>query len=115
MITKTEIEKTNIEEYFQAIQTDIARMVTREKFDRSISNLVTKEEFDRAISNLVSKEEFKQSLAKVATKIELNAVRADIKELREDVQQITEAMVTKADFGRILHEELEKFFTLARV
>ena len=90
---KTKQKKMDMEGYFRAIQEDIARMATKEDLARVMVNIG----------------DTKAELALLSTR-----TNAGFKELREDIQGITETMVTKVDFGRLLREELEKFFSHAR-
>jgi uncharacterized protein YecA (UPF0149 family) len=83
---KTKKKKMGLDEYFRAIQMDIARMATKDEL----------------------------ALLSTRTDVGFKEVRAELRGLREDIKRITEAAVTKADFARMLREELEKFLLHVR-
>jgi hypothetical protein len=67
------------------------------------------------LSRMATKDDIRQIRKEMATKDDLWPVQRDIKtltsqlkEVREDVKQITDSMVSKADLANILGEELAK-------
>ncbi|MCI0514002.1 hypothetical protein L0128_12375 [candidate division KSB1 bacterium] len=48
----------------------LAKLVTKEEYQKGIANLVTKEEYQKGIANLVTKEEYQKGIANLVTKEE---------------------------------------------
>jgi hypothetical protein len=87
--TKPKRKPMTLGDFALAIQTDLARMATKEDFQAIHEEMATKSDL-------------------WAMQRDIKTIDKNVRDLRDDVKMVTDAMVSKADLVNTLAEELAK-------
>ena len=87
--TKPRKKLLTLDDFAEAIQTDLARMVTKEDIQAIREEMVTKADL-------------------WPMQRDLKTLDKNVRDLRDDVKMVTDAMVSKADLANTLADELAK-------